>query len=181
MSPSEQKKQLRRDVIAQLRALPANTREKYSAYLRGLLSAFLKGEGKRVALYYPLPHEVNLLPLLQEYTQHRFAFPRCMPGRQLKFSYITKPEQEMEAAAMGIPAPPLHAEEVSPTSFDLLVVPGVAFTPDGQRLGYGGGYYDRYLPQCTHAKLVAVAFPQQMVQSIPTEAHDLCIPTVLTL
>ena len=180
MSQAEPKKQLRQHILAQLRSLPTNTREKYSATLRGLLSPFLEGAPKRIALYYPLPHEVNLLPLLETYPLHRFAFPRCMPGRRLKFSYISEPERELVPAAMGIPAPLETLPEVSPNAFDLVVVPGVAFTRQGERLGYGGGYYDRYLPRCTSARMVATAFPEQIVPHVPTEEYDLRIPVILT-
>lgn len=180
MSPAEQKKQLRQDILARLRRMPTNTREKYSATLRGLLSPFLAGAPKCIALYYPLPHEVNLLPLLDSYPLHRFAFPRCMTGRQLKFSYVSAPRHELVPAAMGIPAPLETLPEALPDEFDLVVVPGVAFTLQGERLGYGGGYYDRYLPRCTQARLVAAAFPEQIVPHVPTEEYDLRIPVILT-
>jgi 5-formyltetrahydrofolate cyclo-ligase len=61
----------------------------------------------------------------------------------------------------------------------LVIVPGVGFTADGQRLGYGGGFYDRYLPRCPQARIVAAAFPEQICRALPTEAHDLSIPHVI--
>ncbi|MBQ1960035.1 MAG: 5-formyltetrahydrofolate cyclo-ligase [Akkermansia sp.] len=181
MIPSEQKKLQRQAVLAQLRAIPAHTREEYSARLRGLLSPYLEGVDKSVALYCPLPHEVNLLPLPQAYPQHRFAFPRCMPGRQLQFHHVSDPCTQMEPGAMGIPAPALHLPIIEAHEFDIVVVPGVAFTRAGARLGYGGGYYDRYLPRCTKAQILALAFPEQMVAEIATEAHDLPLPLLITL
>jgi len=181
MTPGEQKKLLRQEVLARLRAIPATTREEYSAQLRGLLSPHLAGTGKNIALYCPLPHEVNLLPLPQEYPQHRFAFPRCMPGRRLQFHHVTAPEAQMQPGAMGIPAPALDLPIIAAEEFELIVVPGVAFTHSGARLGYGGGYYDRYLPHCTRAKVLALAFPEQMVGHIATESHDLPLPLVITL
>lgn len=82
---------------------------------------------------------------------------------------------------MGIPAPALELPIIAADEFDIIVVPGVAFTRTGTRLGYGGGYYDRYLPRCTRAKVLALAFPEQMVGYIATEAHDLPLPLVITL
>lgn len=182
MTPGEQKKIQRQEVLTRLRAIPAATREEYSARLRRLLSPHLEGAAcKNIALYYPLPHEVNLLPLPQEYPQHRFAFPRCMPGRQLQFHHVTVPDAQMKPGAMGIPAPALHLPVIDAEAFDIIIVPGVAFTHAGARLGYGGGYYDRYLPRCTNAKALALAFPEQMVGHIATEAHDLPLPLVITL
>ncbi len=181
MSLAEQKKLQRQDVLARLRAIPATTREEYSARLRGLLSPHLEGASKNIALYYPLPHEVNLLALPQAYPQHRFAFPRCMPGRQLQFHHVTAPKTQMEPGTMGIPAPAPHLPIIAADEFDIIIVPGVAFTRTGSRLGYGGGYYDRYLPLCTHAKMLALAFPEQMVEEIATDAHDFPLPLVITL
>lgn len=181
MSLAVQKKLQRQEVLARLCAIPATNREEYSAHLRGLLSPHLAGVGKNIALYCPLPHEVNLMPLLQEYPQHRFAFPRCMPGRQLQFYHVTTPAEQMEPGSMGIPAPALHLPIIAAEDLDIIVVPGVAFTRTGARLGYGGGYYDRYLPRCTKAKVLALAFPEQMVEDIATEPHDIPLPLVITL
>lgn len=180
MTPGEQKKIQRQAALARLRAIPPSTREEYSAQLRGLLSLHLAGSGQTIALYYPLPHEVNLLPLPQNYPQHRFAFPRCMPGRKLQFHHITEPATQMEPGAMGIPAPAPHRPIIDAREFDIVIVPGVAFTRAGARLGYGGGYYDRYLPRCTRAKILALAFPEQIVEHLATEAHDLRLPLIIT-
>ena len=151
MTPGEQKKIQRQAALARLRAIPPSTREEYSAQLRGLLSLHLAGRGQTIALYYPLPHEVNLLPLPQNYPQHRFAFPRCMPGRKLQFHHITEPETQMEPGAMGIPAPALHRPIIDAREFDIVIVPGVAFTRAGARLGYGGGIL-RPLPAPLHPR-----------------------------
>lgn len=134
-----------------------------------------------IALYAPLAHEVNLLPLLAEHPRHRYYFPRCLPGRRLSFHLVRTPEEELLPGALGIPAPAEHLPCIRPQELQLILVPGVAFTPDGRRLGYGGGFYDRYLPQCPQAKLISLAMPEQIVANLPTEAHDLRIPTLLTL
>ena len=180
MSSGEQKKLQRQEVLARLRAIPATTREEYSARLRGLLSPHLEGASKTIALYYPLAHEVNLLPLPQEYPQHHFAFPRCMPGRQLQFHHVTAPDTQMEPGLMGIPAPAPHLPIIAAEDFDIIIVPGVAFTHTGARLGYGGGYYDTYLPRCPRAKVLAAAYTWQLLADLPTEAHDKLIPLILT-
>lgn len=61
---------------------------------------------------------------------------------------------------------------------DLAIIPGMAFTPQGDRLGRGKGYYDRLLPQLT-CPLIGLAFPFQMVDSIPTEDHDVKMDEVI--
>lgn len=183
--PEPDKQQLRQQMLARLRAAAAaDTEGRRSAALRALLAPLLTPAGTRtlcVGIYSPLPHEVNLLPLLTEYPQHRFCFPRCLKGHAMEFRHVREPETDMEPAAMGIPAPKPSCPLVTPQELDILIVPGLAFTPRGERLGYGGGYYDRYLPQCPHAQLLAVAFAEQILDTVPTEEHDCRIPHIITL
>ena len=127
-----------------------------------------------------MPHEVNLLPLMQEYPQHRYVFPLCLPEHKLRFHVVKSIEADMEPGAMGILAPTPHTDNVEPEEIDLLVVPGVAFTRDGNRMGYGGGYYDRFIPLCTRARIMALVFREQLVDFLPTEEHDLPIPELIT-
>lgn len=177
----DQKQRLRREVLQRLKAAAAaDPAQLRSAQLRERLAPLLEGRCKCVAIYAPLSHEVNLLPLLHEHPQHRYVFPLCLPGRQLRFHQVQDPGQDMEPGALGILAPAAHTPSVGPEEIDLLVVPGVAFTRTGERLGYGGGYYDRYLPRCTRAQIVALAFSEQLADTLPSEAHDLRIPTIIT-
>ena len=62
---------------------------------------------------------------------------------------------------------------------DFVIVPGLAFTPDGARLGYGGGFYDRFLPQL-HAPNVGVCFAEQLLDALPVEPHDVRVQRVLS-
>ncbi len=167
-------------MLASLRAMPAAQRAQASAALRAALAPLLGGDTPlRVGIYLPMPHEVDLLPLLQEYPQHHYAAPRCLPGRQLCFHIIKNISQDTAPGAHGIPAPRAELPTIPPQELDILIIPGVAFTKQGDRLGYGGGYYDRYLPRCTKAHKVALAYDQQILASIPTEAHDLKIPHII--
>ncbi len=81
---------------------------------------------------------------------------------------------------MGIPAPRAHTERIRPEDIDLLIVPGVAFTRSGDRIGYGGGYYDRFIPLCTKADVMALAFEEQILPELPVEKHDLRIAHLIT-
>ena len=72
-------------------------------------------------------------------------------------------------------------EQPDPTAVDVVIVPGVAFTPDGARLGQGGGWYDRFLaavrPECVS---IGVGFDAQVVDVLPTEPHDIPLHTIVT-
>lgn len=178
----EQKQKLRQKTLQRLKAAAAaDTLQIRSARLRDRLAVYLESPVPLcVALYAPLAHEVNLMPLLDAYPQHRFVFPRCLREHRMVFHEVRTPEHDMQPGAMGIPAPAAYTPVVEPSDIDLLIVPGVAFTRDGQRLGYGGGYYDRFIPLCSRARVIAVAFDEQIVPAIPTESHDLIIPGIIT-
>ncbi len=182
-----QKAELRRRILTQLKSGHPAQRAADSAALRARLSPILAEREQTlarpltVALYAPLPHEVNLMPLLHEHPQHRYAFPRCLPGRQLAFHGVGSPAEDLVPGDMGILTPRASLPCLEPEAIDLLLVPGVAFTESGERLGYGGGYYDNFIPRCRNARILALAFAQQMVSGIPCEAHDLCLPQVLHL
>ena len=81
--------------------------------------------------------------------------------------------------AFGIPEP--QGEPVAPIGLDLVLVPGLAFTRDGRRLGQGGGHYDRFLADLpSSCATVGVCFAEQMVDDLPEEPHDRKVGLVVT-
>ncbi len=185
MEIRRQKLALRQRVLAALKGKPSAQLAADSAALRARLSPLLaemelsRARPLNVALYAALPHEVDLLPLLHEHPQHHYAFPRCHTGRRMSFHLVQNPAQELQPGAMGIATPLPQLPYLPPEEIDLLLVPGVAFTPEGARLGYGGGYYDTYIPRCQRARVLALAFAEQVVEAIPTEPHDLPLPQLI--
>lgn len=180
MSPTVQnKQQMRQQLLALLRALPAERVREGSARLREKLLPLLAG-ARHICLYAPLAHEVDLLPLLHEAPEFCYYFPRCLPGRRLSFHRVRDAAAELEPGAWGIRAPLESLPTIEPAAVDAVVVPGVAFTLSGKRLGYGGGYYDRYLPLLQpSARTMALALPEQVVGDIPVEAYDVRVQHVL--
>ncbi|MCQ2418460.1 MAG: 5-formyltetrahydrofolate cyclo-ligase [Clostridia bacterium] len=79
----------------------------------------------------------------------------------------------------GIPEPPETAPPAD--ALDALVLaPGLAFTPDGQRLGYGGGFYDRFFAKEPNHYVIGLCYDFQLVAALPTEPHDRPVDAVLT-
>jgi 5-formyltetrahydrofolate cyclo-ligase len=71
--------------------------------------------------------------------------------------------------------------DVGPELLDVVVVPGLAFTPGGERLGQGGGHFDRFLARVPGDCLrIGVAFNEQVVGALPTERHDIAVDRVIT-
>ena len=172
------KKEARQAVLAKLKGMSADVRREKSARLRAKAAPYLARVSK-VCLYAPMPHEVDLMPLLQEYPDKRFFFPRCIEERGLSFHHVSDPAAQMTVGAYGISTPLQELPQLPPSEAELIIVPGVAFTRDGRRLGYGGGYYDRYLPRCPQAATLALAFAEQMLNDLPTDHLDCTIDHIV--
>lgn len=81
----------------------------------------------------------------------------------------------------GIPEPdPARSEEVRPEELDFVICPCTAFDGWNRRLGMGGGYYDRFLPKCTHATVIEAAFDCQRADELPEEPFDIRMDAVVT-
>lgn len=106
----------------------------------------------------------------------RVAFPKVFGDGVMRFYY----GGEMVAGFRGI-MEPLCGEEVAPKPSDLMLLPGLAFGEDGSRLGYGGGYYDRYLAGCVNRPICCgIGYEEQVQKSLPTEATDQKMDLLIT-
>ncbi len=157
----------------------AASRDARSAQLRKkLASLLLPSRALHVAIYAAQRHEVHLLPLLHEYPQHHYAFPRCVARTGQMDFYHVDDERQLQAGAYGIPEPLESCARIAASQLDIIIVPGIAFGENGERLGHGGGYYDRYLQRAPQARLFALAFREQFCADIPLEQHDRCIDKI---
>ncbi|WP_267202059.1 5-formyltetrahydrofolate cyclo-ligase [Limosilactobacillus kribbianus] len=177
------KKELRQAYIARLQQLDLNTRLSEEKRLVSML--FNQPEwmsAKTIGLTLSQSFEIDTAPILlhARHEGRTVVVPRTLPKRQMEFVEINE-ETNFDESSFGILEP--HDGRVyAPDEIDLMVVPGVAFTKDGQRLGFGGGYYDRYLSKY-HGKTIALALPTQLADAgewTPDE-HDLAVDRVLTL
>ena len=132
---------------------------------------------KTVLLYYPMHNEVNLLPLIKKYKKEKtFLFP--VVQRTLMTACPYEGNAKMHRGKYNIPEPttPPYRGEI-----DLILVPGVAFDLQGNRLGRGGGYYDRFIKSQPHTTtLVGVAYDFQLVDKVPANRHDQKMHHVIT-
>jgi 5-formyltetrahydrofolate cyclo-ligase len=99
--------------------------------------------------------------------QRQLAFAICAPA-------------ELVRGPLGAAEPPASAPSLDPRELGCVVLPGVAFSEDGLRLGRGGGYYDATLRELPGAARVGLAFDVQIVPTLPREAHDAPMDAVVT-
>jgi 5-formyltetrahydrofolate cyclo-ligase len=101
-------------------------------------------------------------------------------GRRLLHARITSPEQDLATGPMGLRQPPAELAGFDDfASLDLIIVPGLAFSSTGHRLGMGGGYYDRFLVEVAAPKIGLVS-EQLLLDSIPRTDHDVRMDWVVT-
>ena len=135
-----------------------------------------------VAVTVSLYPELDTAPVIRRAWQEgkRVAVPKCIPGeRQMDFRYLTSFD-ELETVYAGLREPdPDRTVSASKNEISFLVVPGLAFTETGGRLGFGGGYFDRYLPDYA-GSMAALAFEEQILDMVPAEPHDVRIPKIIT-
>ena len=135
---------------------------------------------KTVLLYHSLPDEVDTHRLIDLVSQlgYKVLLPTVV-GNDLELHEYTGTAALRASAAYGIQESTgeLFADYAS---IDLAIIPGMAFTEDGKRLGRGKGYYDRLLPLLPDAYKIGLCFKFQIVGSIPADSHDVGMDEVLS-
>ncbi len=171
--PVMTKAELRREMRQRLKGLGAAYEEKSRAVCAALGAHPAFTGSTRVALFSPLPSEPDLNGLWETH-QRVFCYPR-VAGERIEFVEITRLEDLVQSPWnpwVREPAPEA-SQIIAPDEIDLMLVPGLAFTRDGWRLGRGGGFYDRFLSQLTKRTVrIGVCFDLQIVETLPVEAHD---------
>ncbi|MFC6170611.1 5-formyltetrahydrofolate cyclo-ligase [Loigolactobacillus jiayinensis] len=176
-----EKAALRQTLIKQLATLP--TKQQEEAQLQQQLFALPQWQqANTVAVTLSQALEVNTQPIITAAlaTGKTVYVPKVMPKRQLAFLPYT-PNVPLVKSKFGLQEPVFQADRVA-TEFDLLLVPGLAFTAAGQRLGFGGGYYDRFLVQHPQATVSLALTPQfYATADWPVEPFDILIDHVITV
>ena len=175
------KDELRREMRRRLRTLGDTRAEKSRAIVETVAAHpdFLRSD--RVALFAPLPSEPDIEGLWAKGARG-FCYPR-VTGETIEFVNVPKLAALTPAAWNPTVREPAFedARIISPDEIELILVPGLAFTRDGQRLGRGGGFYDRFLSRLPGSTCkLGVCFDQQIVASLPAEAHDQLVDAVAT-
>lgn len=177
------KKELRTGMIKRLNEVTVKDRDtKTKQIIEKLISSPDWKNANTIATTMPMQHEIDTTLFIQAcWRLHKnVVVPKCNhKTKEMQFFNITSFEQ-LETGYFGIQEPiESLCKKINKDEIDLIVVPGVAFTARGDRLGYGGGYYDRYLSNYA-GNLIALAYDLQIVQKLPIEAHDQRIPLIFT-
>ncbi|MBM4141538.1 MAG: 5-formyltetrahydrofolate cyclo-ligase [Nitrospira sp.] len=179
------KKKLRKEIIEIRNSIPSLERKKKD--LRIIKKLITMPEFKKaytVLFYASFRTEVNTIDMMKESLKmgKRVVLPKVDKDRHKLNLYEIKDTGELSLGYSGIPEPFLSDERlIDINDIDLMIIPGIGFDYSGNRLGYGAGYYDALLFSM-HEKipLIALAYEEQLVQSIPSEHHDIKVDIIVT-
>ena len=172
------KSELRKQVMQEMKALPQEQKQPMD---QALTDQFLKHpfyqEAKIIASYLSFSHEFQTQELIDQALRDgkKVLIPKTYPKGRMDF--VVYDPQQLVKTSFGLLEPQGDLEVVDASQIDLIHVPGLAFTTKGYRIGYGGGYYDRYLEHFTGHTLSTV-YPCQIRDFIP-EDHDIPVQEVL--
>lgn len=179
------KKALRKEMIQERRSLSDELwREKSHEILSRIMASDLLKGADTIMIFMDFRKEVMTRPIIEWlWTQNKkVIIPRVKENDPILELCVIESFDDMELSPLGIWEPKSdHKALACPDEVDFVFMPGVAFTKDGGRLGYGGGYYDQLIPLMNRAvPLVALAFDLQLVDNLPLEDHDIRIDKIIT-
>lgn len=181
-SISERKKGLRQKMLAMRRALSANETESRSSSLKENIRSLPEYKNaKKIMAFLAMKGESNLDGFIRQalLDGKEVYIPVCLPERQMEAGRLIDMEH-FEKGPLGLRNLPAGYEVTSPESLDLVLIPGLAVSQEGIRLGMGAGYYDRYLARVPFEKRVAALWDFQVIPDIPSEPFDQKIAKIVT-
>ncbi|MGP1910226.1 5-formyltetrahydrofolate cyclo-ligase [Metabacillus sp. JX24] len=177
------KKTLRKQMLDQMSEMNPDTYRSLCGRIhKQLFQSSCWKDSKTIGITISRGMEVDTNSIIEKALQmnKRVAIPRCLPKtREMEFRTYTS-EDQLEIVYYGLKEPAVSKTSlVTPDEMDLLFVPGVCFSKLGYRIGYGGGYYDRYLPSFG-GMTVSLAFSEQILPELPAEHHDIPVRKIIT-
>ncbi len=177
------KAELRKKLRERRGAIPAEQKQQFDHAIVGhIVRSELFQKASMILLYAPVGSEVSVLELwsLARKMGKPVAFPRCDTETETMQFYVMTPDARLKRhGAYGIPEPPADAPLCTPDAHTLCIVPALSFDLYGNRIGYGKGYYDKYLEGFPGVSM-GVLYSTTMVKRIPTDPHDLPVDCMIT-
>lgn len=171
---NQTKDELRRKALQTIRAIPWEQRAQESKHISRQLQHYLI-DYDVVAFFYPLPSELNILPLLKDYLSlatKTILLPKSNEKEGILTFHKISSLENIGTKHLGVVEP--NTEQYR-GNIDIILVPALAIDDQGNRLGRGAGYYDRTLPSYPNAELLGLCFSALHLKHIPHEAHDVVV------
>ena len=173
------KRSMRRAIKGEIAKLSSSEKKSLSSQIFSAIAELQEvRQASVVALFASLPDEPQTTAIIEQLAQSkRLVLPR-IEGDEMEFYDIS---EGLHEGAFGI-MEPVATTPIEPSKIDVMIVPGVAFTRSGARLGRGKGFYDKYLSRKEfHAYTIGVCYPCQITDNIPVEPHDKIIDRIVSV
>jgi 5-formyltetrahydrofolate cyclo-ligase len=168
------KRKLRNQYKQYRLALPADVKADYDKKICEALVQLVSFKySDTILMYAPLEGEIDVMPIAERALElgKRVAFPRCIEEpRNLDFKYVSSLD-ELKSGSYSIAEPTEDMESVTDLSRSICIIPGIVFDKDGYRVGYGKGYYDRFLAAYDGTKF-GLAYSECILDSVPRRRFD---------
>ncbi|SDM86384.1 5-formyltetrahydrofolate cyclo-ligase [Psychrobacillus sp. OK028] len=158
----------------------------YTNYSRQIEEQFLRyiasSDASTIALTISSFPEVNTWGIIKQLwvIGKNVVVPKCKPSDKSMIFYQIQNFDQLERVYMHLLEPnPLLTKAFTPQEIDLIVVPGIVYNEKGYRIGFGGGYYDRFLMNY-HGDTLSLAFQMQVVEDVETNVFDLPVDKIIT-
>lgn len=174
------KKALRQEVLEKRFRLPDEEQKARSREIEKKLFSLPEFRAARKVMFYAsFRSEVKTHDMIRRALAEnkRVVLPK-VKGKDLALFEIRDFDRDVKPGKWDIPEP-ANGKPVKPDNIEFIVVPGAAFDEQGNRLGYGGGFYDKLLKEHKGAN-AALAFELQIVLNVPSEAHDVRVQKIVT-
>ena len=175
------KKQLRHDLLSQRRQIPNQIwQQKSQALCDRILDWQIFQEAKNILAFTSFRQEPDLNSLWQRFPDKNWGFSRCVDKDLIWHQVaIADFQSNMRSGAFGILEPRHDLPLMDLANIDLILIPAVACDRKGYRLGYGGGFYDRWLPDSTGFK-AGIIFEDFYIDVIPSDIWDVPLDAIVT-
>lgn len=177
-----QKEQLRTHYITQRDALAHSERIAIdNEILQQLLQFPAYLAATNISCFLGFGTEINTVPFIASAMQtgRKIYLPRVQKNRAMTMHVFTKWEN-LEKSTYGIFEPTAHTPIIPPSELDIIIIPCLACTQNGYRLGYGGGYYDKYLSTVGNVPKVIICRDAFVVDTLPIDLHDIAADYIIT-
>lgn len=178
------KKDIRRDILGKRNDISQIYRKEWDdSIFSKLINSDLYKEANRLFIYVNYSSEVNTIEIIKRALRDKkdiYVPKTCKESKSMVAVKINS-LNGLIVDKYGISEPPVVDKSEIASDFDLIIMPGVAFDIHGNRIGYGGGYYDKYIFSLEkNIKKVALAYEIQIVEEIESEIHDIKVDYIIT-
>lgn len=141
-------------------------------------------KAKTILLYYPIQNEVNPLPLIPSPNikgqKKNFALIRICKNNRMHIHEFKDPKT-LKTGKFGVKEPISTSPKIPRKNLDLVITPGIAFDLQGNRIGYGKGYFDKlFKTLSTDCVKIALAYDFQIIENVPADKHDKKVDLIIT-